>query len=84
MALGTGLAEVQQHATGQHQKTTHSSATSKSIVADESSQEDSEHEEPYSWPSIRKHNRDIGTDTAYAEDTDIMVSEVLTPVLPYT
>jgi hypothetical protein len=82
MALGSGLAKMQQHATGQQGKMSiHRSATSKSHLAGDSPQKQSEHEKPYNWPPVRKRKRDMGTDTAYAENTGVMVSEILPPVL---
>jgi hypothetical protein len=76
MALGSSPAEVQQHSTRQQEKPPNNTAVSKSSLVGESRQKQSEHEKPYNKPPARKRNRDVGTDTAYAEDTDAMVSEV--------
>jgi hypothetical protein len=76
MALGSSPAEVQQHSTRQQEKPPNNTAVSKSSLVGESRQKQSEHEKPYNKPPARKRNRDVGTDTAYAEDTDATVSEI--------
>jgi hypothetical protein len=82
MALGSSPAEVQHHSTRQQEKTSNNTAVSKSRLPGDNPQKQSEHEGPHNKPPASKRKRDMGTDTAYAENTDAMVSEVKSSACP--
>jgi hypothetical protein len=77
MALGTGIADVFHHAATHQEKvkpdTTKNSK--RSLNSEHYQGQDEDEELTYSLPALKRH-RGLGTNTAYARDTDDMVSSL--------
>jgi hypothetical protein len=69
MAVGVGIANVEQLATTQQKKNIY---VSKIPLASKKQQE--QIEDPEESQQLAQHHRNISTSTAYVEDTNVMVS----------